>query len=210
MTTDKKLEKYKQIFSQDSIEYEPSIEDLTNQITETLPTSTVKPYIAQIPDEPDDVVSDAINKLEDKFEIDIDNFSVPEALRHSDRIDTDDPAFNLVSSKLATDVLTRARLKGALAQAVAANRLFDYIIKTYSDKNSEVSAESLLLLDKAAKAYSDLTNMSDQYKKTGLKESLKNIAKARSINNKPQEEKDELSMADIRALIDAVQGKKKE
>jgi len=203
--SDKKYEKFQQLFDTQSIEYEPDID----QLSQTAVTS-IDHFVTKLPEEPDDVVSDAITKLENRFGLDIDNFSVPEAIRHSDDIDTDDPAFNLASAKLATDVLTRARLKGALAQAVAADRLFDFIIKTYSNKNSEVSAESLLLLDKAAKAYQDLTAMSEQYKKTGLKESLRNIAKARSINSTEDKQEDELSLADIRTLIDLAQGKKKD
>lgn len=156
---------------------------------------------------PDNKISKAIDRLMDSLGVEISNYSPEDVLKDLDKINTDDLAFDLASSKIVSDLVSRTALKGVVVQAQMTNRLFDFLADQYGAKGSPMDADALLLIDKATSYLDKLFAIQDRYKKTGIVESLKHISEQRKKDEDSEEEKITLSTHDIQLLIKQAQMK---
>ena len=127
----------------------------------------------------DSEISSAINRLVDALGIDISNYSPDDVLKDLDKINTDDLAFDLASSKIVSDLVSRTALKGIVVQSQMVNRIFDFLSQAYGSKGSPMDSDALLLIDKATSYLEKLFAIQDRYKKTGIVESLRHISDER-------------------------------
>lgn len=141
-------------------------------------------------------VYDAVDSLIKKYGLSAKNLEVKEILgKVEDISDMDNVTFDLVSSKLVKDYVSRVALKGVIVQASMLNKVFDLMDHT---KFENIDADSLLVIEKAFNYEQKLFDILDRYDKPGVEESLKHIAQEET-NTKDNSPK--LSPADIKRLI---------
>lgn len=169
----------------------------------TKPSSS---YVVGSNQAPDSEISSAINRLVDALGIDISNYSPDDVLKDLDKINTDDLAFDLASSKIVSDLVSRTALKGIVVQSQMVNRIFDFLSQAYGSKGSPMDSDALLLIDKATSYLEKLFAIQDRYKKTGIVESLRHISDERKKKAEANgEETVTLTTHDIQLLIKQAQ-----
>lgn len=174
---------------------------VTDQATK--PSSS---YVVGSNQAPDSEISSAINRLVDALGIDISNYSPDDVLKDLDKINTDDLAFDLASSKIVSDLVSRTALKGIVVQSQMVNRIFDFLSQAYGSKGSPMDSDALLLIDKATSYLEKLFAIQDRYKKTGIVESLRHISDERKKKAEANgEETVTLTTHDIQLLIKQAQ-----
>lgn len=142
----------------------------------------------------------------DALGIDISNYSPDDVLKDLDKINTDDLAFDLASSKIVSDLVSRTALKGIVVQSQMVNRIFDFLSQAYGSKGSPMDSDALLLIDKATSYLEKLFAIQDRYKKTGIVESLRHISDERKKKAEANgEETVTLTTHDIQLLIKQAQ-----
>lgn len=158
--------------------------------------------------EPDEKISSAIDNLMNKLGLDVANYDPSQVLDNLDKIDSDDITFDLVASKIVSDLVSRTALKGIIVQAQMTDRIWDYLAQAYGNSASPLDADSLLLIDKATSYLDKLFAVQDRYKRAGIVQSLKHIAKQKEKENDPNktpEEDIQLTNADIQRLVKQAQ-----
>ncbi len=172
-------------------------------VPEGLPKYSAEPSKAGSTEEE---VYDAVDSLIKKYGLSVKNMEVKEVLsRVEDISDLDNATFDLVSSKLIKDYVSRVALKGVIVQASMLNKVFDLMDKT---KFENIDADSLLVIEKAFNYEQKLFDILDRYDKPGVEESLKHMAKLESDSKDSEAPK--LSPADIKKLIEQIQNEGKE
>lgn len=195
--------KFGDFLSDDNVEFtEAEILDDSSQVPGyiSLPTSPSP--------EPDKKISSAIDNLMKKLGLDVANYDPSQVLDNLDKIDSDDITFDLVASKIVSDLVSRTALKGVIVQAQMTDRIWDYLAQAYGDASSPLDADSLLLIDKATSYLDKLFAVQDRYKRAGIVQSLKHIAKQKEKENDPNntpEEDIQLTNADIQRLVKQAQ-----
>lgn len=143
-------------------------------------------------------VQSAIEKLSEKYNLDLNNVSVKDALDNIDNINSDDGSFDLVASKIVTDYVGRISLRGVIAEANMIDKVLTLMDNT---PIQSVTPDTLLLVSKALEYQDKLFSYLDRYKKAGINTSLKHI----SENKKSQEDKEKdrisLSHSELREII---------
>ena len=191
--------KFGDFLDDDSVVDVPAV--VTDQATK--PSSS---YVVGSNQAPDSEISSAINRLVDALGIDISNYSPDDVLKDLDKINTDDLAFDLASSKIVSDLVSRTALKGIVVQSQMVNRIFDFLSQAYGSKGSPMDSDALLLIDKATSYLEKLFAIQDRYKKTGIVESLRHISDERKKKAEANgEETVTLTTHDIQLLIKQAQ-----
>lgn len=202
MKNDDPTIKFGDFLSDDSIEFDES-EISTSD--DSVPGYLSLPKVQE--PEPDTKISSAIDNLMQKLGLDVANYDPSQVLDNLDKIDSDDITFDLVASKIVSDLVSRTALKGVIVQAQMTDRIWDYLAQAYGSKDSPLDADSLLLIDKATSYLDKLFAVQDRYKRAGIVQSLKHIAKQKEKEKDPNKEEEtvNLTTADIQRLVKQAQ-----
>lgn len=144
-------------------------------------------------------LSNALSDLGDKYKVDFKNLEVKDVLgKVSDLSSTDNETFELAASKIVTDYASRVALKGVIIQAHLLDKVFDLMDNTKVD---QIDADTFLLIDKAFNYQDKLFSIIDRYKKPGVEESLRHLAK---VSSQKPEETPKLSTSEMQMIIDQI------
>lgn len=195
--------KFGDFLTDENIEFDESEISDNSQNTDII--VDVPSYVATPPEQPDDKISNAIDRLMCKLGLDIDNYDPSQVLDNIEKINSDDITFDLAASKVVGDLTSRVTLKGVVVSAMMTDKIWDFLAKQYGSNASALDAESLLLIDKATSYLDKLFAIQDRYKRSGVVESLKHIATQKQRETSTSEEKITLTTADIQRLIKQAQ-----
>ena len=116
----------------------------------------------------------------------------------ADKAALDNETFELAASKIVTDYASRVALKGVIIQAHLLDKVFDLMDNTKVD---QIDADTFLLIDKAFNYQDKLFSILDRYKKPGVEESLRHLAK---VSSQKPEEAPKLSTSEMQMIIDQI------
>lgn len=146
----------------------------------------------------DNVVEDSLTRLSKSFNLDTPMTDINDVINYIDKVTVQDKrAFDLLASKVVTEVDSRARFKATLSSSILLSKLADMVAKLDQFDYNADPMSYLMLIERFLLFMEKSEKLVSVYKDPTVDESLRNLSESKNEDK----HEDKLTQADYADLV---------